>query len=460
MMSSINFMGSYSGIDRSTIDQLMEAEKIPLISLANKKSTITMQNDAWKDINTRLNTLFEKIKALQDPDTYSAKTVKSTNENTVSMIAGNSSIAGEYRISVETLASSSRVVGGQVAVADANTALNKSGDITIANHEGTSLTVAIEAVDTLNDIASKINDGTEDTGLRATIIDKRIVIEDTKAGNRTLTVGGVAAEDIGLGTQKTENAGTNAKFSLNGIQVERMTNNVSDVIEGVTINLRNTHEVGQSDTVTIGLDSEKTTEAVKAFVDQYNSTMTFIEEKMAAGNPEEPGSKGILSGDSSLKRLHSSLRQMITSTISNPGNTDITDISQIGVKTLDRYGALNFNETEFKEALEANIDNVKNFFSSETAAGDPIGFSHKVNDYIDSFISKTNGLIKGKSESFERRLKDIGKQIDNFTRRIERKEEYYIRMFSALDVAMMEAENQMSWLSGQISAMNAQSNNK
>ena len=59
-MAGINFIGSYSGIDRSMIDQLMEAEKMPLVQLSNKKTTITEKQNAWKDINTRLNSLLKK----------------------------------------------------------------------------------------------------------------------------------------------------------------------------------------------------------------------------------------------------------------------------------------------------------------------------------------------------------------------------------------------------------------
>ena len=49
----ISFMGSYSGIDRSVIDQLMEIERLPLRQYTTKKTSITQQQNAWKDINTR-----------------------------------------------------------------------------------------------------------------------------------------------------------------------------------------------------------------------------------------------------------------------------------------------------------------------------------------------------------------------------------------------------------------------
>ena len=43
---------------------------------------------------------------------------------------------------------------------------------------------------------------------------------------------------------------------------------------------------------------------------------------------------------------------------------------------------------------------------------------------------------------------------------MERKEKHYIKMFTALDVAMMQAEGQMSWLQSQIDSMNSMSGMK
>lgn len=458
-MNKISFMGSYSGIDRAAIDQMMEAEKIPLIGLSNKKINIKGQQDAWKDINTRLNSLFEKIKVLESAETYQSKKVTSTNENIVTMEAGNSAVPASYNIVVKSLASSTRVIGERLE--DIKSPISIEDNFTITNHDGDIYTINLSAEDNLTDIASKINEGSNETGINATIIDNRLVLEDGKAGNREIKINGSndTLNAVGLKGNLKTTTGSKALFEINGVEVEKDSNRVSGVIAGVTINLSNTHQDGESENLTIGRDTTKTQEAVKAFVDQYNSTMAFIEDKMAIGVPGLPGEKGHgraeLAGDSSLKRLQSSLRQMVTSPIAN-NNTEIKEMSELGVSTIDKFGVLQFNPDKLNEKLEENIDNVKNFFASRSPENNKIGFVNKVNSYIDSFISKSNGLIKGKADSFERSLKDIDRQIENFNMRVERKEQYYVRMFSALDVAMMQAESQMGWLSGQMSAMNAQ----
>jgi flagellar hook-associated protein 2 len=459
-MSSINFIGSYSGIDKGAIEQLIQVEKLPLVSMAAKKTNITDMQNAWKDIKTRLKSLFDKAKALQGSEVFKSKTAISTNENKVTMNAGISAAPAQYKINVEILASSSRVVGSQITADDANTALNIEGSFRLTTADSKYADMDVLSSDSLKSIMDKINLGTKETGIRATVIDRRLVVEDSKTGARQISIDNIEGktsvlEEIGLGISKEQITGADAKFSVNGINITRSTNSVSDVIDGVTINLNNKHEAGEFDTVRIEFDVVKAEKAIKDFVDQYNSTMTFIEDKMSAGAPGAPSTRGVLAGDGSLQRLHSSLRHMITSSLANTENTSIRDISALGVKTLDKFGKLSFDPSKLRNQLMADPQNVINFFARDID-GTPSGFVERINSYVDSFISTNSGVIKGKTESFEMSLKDITKQIENFNKRVERKEQYYIKMFSALDVAMMQAESQMQWLNGQVSAMNAQ----
>ncbi|MDD2208865.1 MAG: flagellar filament capping protein FliD, partial [Bacilli bacterium] len=156
-----------------------------------------------------------------------------------------------------------------------------------------------------------------------------------------------------------------------------------------------------------------------------------------------------------------SLRRMVTDNLGFADNpSTIKDISTLGVTTTDKSGKLSFDSSKFLEEFNKDSQNVINFFNHEIKDADNnssnVGFISKLNDRINDYISSKDGLIKSKNESFDRSLKDLNRRIDSFNDRITRKEEYYTKMFAALDVAMMEAESQMSWLTGQISAMNAQ----
>lgn len=508
-MAGMSFIGSYSGIDKSTIDQLMEAEKMPLLKLSNAKVTITEKQNAWKDINTRLNSLFEKLKTLQSNSTFTSKTSTSSNDKNVSMTAGNNATAGSYKVRIESLATSATVVGTKILKdkQDNNTKLGISGEFTINvdltdkeiedkflkdnNKVDVTIdealrkdidkyiedykrpyTVAVGTDNSLNDITANINKLSKDTGVTAVIIDgrlslahketgelKQIVLKDVP-GKGNLISGENNNLDpkitsLGLEGGAKKEAGADAIFSINDIPLTSASNNVKGALEGVTINLTKAHDPlnnGDYDTVTIAGDNTVLTKAVQEFVDQYNSTMTFIEDKMKAGDPKLAGSKGTLAGDSSLMRLHSSLRNLVTSPTTN-SNTDIKDMSQLGVTTIDKFGQLKFDASKLAKELSKDADGVKNFFNS-TVGGKEVGFTTRLKDYVDSFITSDKGVIKVKTESFDKTLKDLTAQIDNFSARMEKKEAYYIKKFTALDVAIMKSEDQMSWLQGQVDSMN------
>src|SRR5690606_2049611 len=101
----------------------------------------------------------------------------------------------------------------------------------------------------------------------------------------------------GAGFMKNElQAAQDAEFNVNGIDVTRGSNTISDAVSGVTFELKS---VGSA-AITISRDTQNTIAKVKAFVAQYNSTQDFLADKTAQD--------AILQGDSTLIRLQSTIR--------------------------------------------------------------------------------------------------------------------------------------------------------
>lgn len=475
MASSINFLGSYSGIDQSTIDKLMQVERMPLNQLNNKKSTITAEQNAWKDVNTRLNSLFDKLKTLESPEIFDAMTCKSSNEDIVIMTASKDAVEGSYKIEVEQVATNTSYISGKISLENGDITKElgiTSGKFTIINADGTSRDIDVEASDSLKSIVEKINEAAKDikgqdgetikgTGINATIIDGRLILTDSKTGNRNISLNGYGngtLTSLGLNVAaRDEKIGLNSKFTINGISIESKSNNISDTVLGLTINLNKAHAEGEYDSITVSRDTGKLSNAVQDFVNQYNSTMGFIESQLATGTVTEDGTtgRGTLAGDSSLRSLHTSLRRMVTDRLGVNEGTNIRDISVLGVTTTDKSGVLSFDSSKLVGEFDKDPQNVINFFTNKVD-GQDLGFISKIKEKIDIYISTSDGLIKSKNESLDRTLRNLNNQIDRFNDRMQRKEEYYTKMFAALDIAMMQAESQMSWLTNQISAMNAQ----
>lgn len=463
-MAGISFLGSYSGVDQTTIDQLMAVEKMPLVQMSQKKTKYESQQNAWKDVNTRLDSLMTKLKDLKYSATYMSKTATSSDNSVVSGTANSDALNGSYQISVTTLASSTRVIGANVLAEgqDNSTELGLTGSFTIENDDAVSTEITIEATDSLASIVDKINDSSETIGIGATIIDGRIVMQDQETGTRNITLTDVVGSEgtldsLELGAASTTVTGDNAQFSVNGIDIVRSTNVITDAVEGLSLTLSKETAVGEYETITVGADTSSAVEKVQAFVDQYNSTLLFLQDANSVGDLDATVSgAGALAGDPTLQRMISSLRTNIGGSISGL-DSSIGDLSQLGIKTIDRFGQLTFDSSSFVSELTSDPENVKNFFYDTDIEDNKIGFEAKMETYLNSLLATGTGIVDIKEDGLERSLKDIEKQVESFNNRMELREQYYIRMFTRLDVALQQAEAQTSWLSSQLAGLSGSS---
>lgn len=117
-MTSINILGTYSGINMDTVDQLIEAESAKGIKYTNQKAKIERERGAWKDVNSRLDNLHKKLEALTKSETFESRTVTSNVKDSTArkVTASDEAAIGTYHVKVEQLATSSRFTGGQVNV--------------------------------------------------------------------------------------------------------------------------------------------------------------------------------------------------------------------------------------------------------------------------------------------------------------------------------------------------------
>lgn len=476
-ISSSSYMGQYTGITSDTIDQLLQSDELRKTVIQNKIDKINTKSQAWTDISTRLSNLTSKLEVLQDAATYQTKKTTSSDD-TIATISGTSdSMEGSYDLVVKQLATSSKITGGVVSKADGTTkistkdALGYSGKLTITNGatdgSDTALTVEIDvkSTDSLKDIANAINNakdpsddkGTKSAGLKATIVNNQLVISSEEMGDRTLTIGGDLKDSLGFANSQTSR-GQSAKFTLDGIEMERNSNSPTDVIDGVTLNFK---KADATKTITLGLtnDTDKELSAVKDFVSQYNSVMSFLSEKMDVGDPSKSdNTTGALAGDSTLISLQSKLQ----STVLGGKSVDGVSASTLGL-SVDRNGTLSLDETKFKAQLAKNPNAVKDFFfvdtsskysTEKTGTGYTADFKAVIDRYT-STKSGSEGVISLRKSSYQSEIKDYNKQIERITEQIATKRARYVTMFTNLDTAIGNLQSQFSYFQSQSSSSNS-----
>lgn len=476
-ISSSSYMGQYTGITSDTIDQLLQSDELRKTVIQNKIDKINTKSQAWTDISTRLSNLTSKLEALQDEGTYGTKKVTSSDDASATVSGTADSMEGSYDLIITQLATSSKITGDVVSKADGTTkistkdALGYSGKLTITNAaaDGSDkpLTVEIDvkATDSLKNIANAINnakdpsdkEGTKGAGLKATIVNNQLVITSEEMGNRTLTIGGNLKDSLGFKDSKTSK-GQSAKFTLDGIEMERNSNTPTDVVDGVTLNFK---KADASKTITLGLtnDTDKELSAVRDFVSQYNSVMSFLSEKMDVGDPSKSdNTTGALAGDSTLISLQSKLQ----STVLGGKSVNGVSASTLGL-SVDRNGTLSLDETKFKAQLAKNPNAVKDFFfvdtsskysTEKTGTGYTADFKAVIDRYT-STKSGSEGVISLRKSSYQSEIKDYNKQIERITEQIATKRARYVTMFTNLDAAIGSLQSQFSYFQSQKSSSNS-----
>lgn len=383
---------------------------------------------------------------------------------------------GSYDLVVKQLATASKLTGGVVSKADGTTkistkdALGYSGKLTITNasangSESKTIELDIKSTDSLKDIANAINNakdpsdstGTKGAGLKATIVNNQLVVSSEEMGDRTLTIGGDLKDSLGFKDSQTTR-GQNAKFTLDGIEMERNTNTPTDVVDGVTFTLK---KADPTKTITLGLtnDTDKELSAVKDFVSQYNSVMSFLSEKMDVGDPSKSdNTTGALAGDSTLISLQSKLQ----STVLGGKSVNGVSASTLGL-SVDRNGTLSLDETKFKAQLAKDPNSVKDFFFKDTStkyATEKTGTGYTADfkavlDRYTSTKSGSEGVISLRKSSYQSEIKDYNKQIERITEQIATKRARYVTMFTNLDTAIGNLQSQFSYFQSQNSSSNS-----
>ena len=466
----MNIMGTYSGITMDTVEQLISAESGKLTKFTREQTALKAEQTAWKDVQSRLTNLTDKMSALTKTGAFDSKKVKLSQEDKFTLTASPDAIAGDFSVEIERLATRTQVIGNKLAEdTKMSSAWGKTGKLTVGSVGKEAQTITITDTDSIESIIDRINEGTKESGVSAVIIDNHIVLQSSEYGDKEVAISGSLASDLGLGLGAVQTKkGQSASLTVNGlIEITRDSNEISDIMEGVTITLQ--APTTEAVSVKITDDLEASTQLVQDFVDQYNSTMSFIKTQLDVGDPSQANNKtGSLVGDSSLVRLQSQLRGLLTQPVANDHKGKNTP-SAIGI-TVDRYGVASLDKTKLETALKDNSKIVSDLFNytvetkSEAADGtqvikkDELGLAQKFNALLNTFTDSKEGIIATKNETYDKMIKDLDKRITVFNERLDAKRTRYIEQFTALDIAMMEAESQINYLMSQVGSSN--SNNK
>lgn len=467
--------GLGSGLDTDAIiGQLMAIERRPLLLMQQKQVQLEAQKNAWRDVNTRLKHLSDKFLSLKLESTYVSRMAEAGNELVFKAFAERTAVTGSYNVEVIQLATGVGQHSAKLAMgANEELGVGEGSSISI-KLGGKDWTIEVAAEDTLNSLVQKINasinEAEEAVPVTASVVDNRLVLSSKETGVASRFSVGVTGEELSsllLGPEgeftEVAGGGQRAKVIINGIEVESDSNSLKDVIQGVTLDLQ---DAGKT-TLTVSQDTQQVVDKLQEFVDQYNSVLDFINEKLQAQSAMDPNSKqGTLSGDTTLMRLQSSLRSIVAGGAGGDG--EYRSLADIGIGTAkfvpgaaDYSGKLTLDKAKLDEALKENPLAVKELLYKVTEVeqdGEMVtkdsGIFHNLETYVRDFTRAGDGILTEKDKSYDKQIKDLKEQAEKMEYRLELRQERLVSQFVALERALSTMQSQGNWLTSQIGQLN------
>lgn len=403
--------GIGSGLDvNGIVSQLMKAESQPLTALDAKEAKQQTRLTAFGTLKGALSSFQSNLVALSDPAKFTAVTANFSDTTLASASASSSAVTGSHSVEIQTLAqaqklksanftNTSAAVGSGTLTIQFGTynsgafTLNpdKAAQSIVISPSNSSLSGIRDAINQANAgvTASIVNDGTgnrlvvasQDTGLSNAL---KITATDTD-GNNTDNAGlSQLVYDASTGgtTNLTQTmAASNATLVIDGISISKASNNITDAIEGVTLNLLKANP-GTTSTLNLSRDTAGIQNVVSSFVKSFNDLNKTIVDLSKYDAATKQAS--ILTGDSTVRSIQTRIRSAISDPLTTAGG-GLSLLSEAGI-SFQLDGTLKLDSAKLSKALNDPTKDISTLFAS-------VG---KTSDSLVSFTSAKPETVNGK----------------------------------------------------------------
>ena len=459
-MSIIAGVGPNSGINyEELISKLLDIERQPITRLQNKQDAYNNKISTYNTLSSKLSSLKSAADNLRTTSKFYSKTVSVSDSTIVEATASSSAIVGNYTISTYSatgtisLASEEKEVHS--GVASSTTVVNNSGSSKVFQYTyaGTQRTLTVSDGSTLSDLKDLINNDSSNPGVTASILYDgsvyRLVITGNDTGSsNTITIdsgttldGTGGTVDFRSSTFTETKTAADAKFSVDGVDIVRSSNTVSDVITGVTFTLKKS--TTSSATVSVSNDTSAISQKIQDFVSAYNDVINYINENSTYDIKTHTG--GPLYAEGTARNIFDHLQSTIIKSVSSL-SSDLHTLSQIGVST-NRDGTLSLDTSTLSSKLSSSLSKVATLFTDSSE-----GIATLVYSYTDDLTKAVTGTIDLKVYGLTKTVNSLSEDITQLEEKITLKERDLRQQFASLETLLGSLSTQGQFLGRLVSS--------
>jgi len=472
----------------SIVSQLMTVANQPKVALQNKITKDQAIISDLGNLKSKLSALQSSLSTLEDPVGYMTVSSNSTNASAVSATVVNGAQNGRYNVGVIQTAEASSNPISYGAIADPTvTSLGLSvfqvtiGSTTYRSDTDTTLGGVTLSQLGVNPTLKQLSDWVNGLNLRLGLPVSSSIVQ-TSPGNYSLVVGGTKTGLANAVTIPSGGTGSNAYvldsanqiaardaiITVNGLQVQRSSNTISDVYDKnpITFNLgtsivsngtppsSGTSQASALITVSQGVDNSATN--LKDFVTQYNAVISQYQLMVANTNTSSSATNGSFSNDPTMLSFIQDLKQKVSQGFV-AGNKTIISLASIGID-MQTDGTLKFNPASLSTFSNATYASALNALSSGIHVGGSV--DHNNNFVVGSSFSdaltnilKMNGTINQNIQMQNTHIANTNSKLVNLQSQLDLLQTSYTAQYSQLNKLLFNLSQTSSQLASSLNAV-------
>jgi flagellar hook-associated protein 2 len=286
--------------------------------------------------------------------------------------------------------------------------------------------------------------------------DNRLILSDVSGGilnsiglssavlsDRTVTTSDDNVAGFIYNASSSTSNELNAKLSFNGINVQRNSNVITDLVDTVTFNLAAVNKVEEADvSVSVKVDTEAITTDIKEFITNFNNAYTYIKNNSYSSG--DKANRGAFVGDSTARSLMATLTNLAMGEVTGLQDDSFSYLSEVGITFSPTTGLSISDSSLLETSLEENASQVADLFNSTN------GIANSLYSTLENYLG-VDGSISNLIESFDSNVTYYNKKIETMNKSIEKNADILRAQYEDLQMQLLTltySYNSMNALGG------------
>ena len=433
----ITSAGMGSGIDiGALVSQLVAAESKPAYdAIQRREASIQTEFTALGTLKNTLSFLQTQIRSLGSSEVFNSFQATSSDTSTFSAAANTSATASSYVVQVTQLAQSQKSISSNEY--DDSSSVLGLGNINFTAGNGATFSASVGGSGTLSDVCRAINTAPNNFGVTASMVNvdslitpgktvSKLVLTSNQVGvGAGFTVSNIINDAIEIPLGMTiQQSPKDAIISIDGQTATRGSNSITDVINGLVVNLQNA-KPGVNLQLTVSMNTGTITSAISNFVSAYNAFSKSMRELTYVGT--DASDKGPLAGDVGVRNLNNNIRIALSQPVSDAPSA-YNSLAMIGI-SIDQSGTMTLDNNQLSKALSQDPNAVALVFSSPND-----GIVTHLNRMVEPYLASGKNIISDELTNLNVQLKSQERKREDVQHRSDNMQQMLLKQYMAMDL--------------------------